>query len=72
MNALPPPRRHAPLTAGSLPTAISTAFSRASCRPILPFEEITEYQLVVNRATAKRYGMSLPQSVLIRAHEVIE
>ena len=38
----------------------------------LPLEEITEYQLVVNRATAKRYGMSLPQSVLIRAHEVIE
>ena len=38
----------------------------------LPFEEITEYQLVVNRATAKRYGMGLPQSVLIRAHEVIE
>ena len=38
----------------------------------LPFEEITEYQLVINRAAAKRYGMSLPQSVLIRAHEVIE
>ena len=36
------------------------------------FEEITEYQLVVNRATAKRYGMNLPQSVLIHAHEVIE
>ena len=38
----------------------------------LPLEEITEYQLVVNRATAKRYGMNLPQSVLIRAHEIIE
>lgn len=38
----------------------------------LPFEEITEYQLVVNRVAAKRYGMILPQSVLIRAHEVIE
>lgn len=38
----------------------------------LPLEEITEYQLVVNRGTAKRYAMSIPQSVLIRAHEVIE
>ena len=38
----------------------------------LPIEEVTEYQLVVNRKTAQRYGLTIPQSVMILASELLE
>ena len=37
----------------------------------LPIEEITEYELTVNGGVAKRSGLTLPQSILVRA-DVIE
>jgi putative ABC transport system substrate-binding protein len=38
----------------------------------LPFEHPTKFDLIVNMLAAKALGLAIPQSILLRATEIIQ
>jgi putative tryptophan/tyrosine transport system substrate-binding protein len=49
-----------------------SGLTRRSRAADLPVEQATLFELVVNLTTAKALGISVPQSILLRADWVIE
>ncbi|MGA8957171.1 MAG: ABC transporter substrate binding protein, partial [Pseudolabrys sp.] len=49
-----------------------TRFLKGTNPADLPIERVSKFQFILNRKAAKALGFEVPQSILLRADEVIE